>query len=362
MDDTYIKAIEKSKDEPLSLSCYVDDSLIFWPGTLESFMEFKDEINKIWPTLNFTLELITPESEGLTFLDLKIKRDNNNKIVYIFHQKPTHSGHYLHYTSHCSMSTKINLIKNEASRITNNCLNKEDTWPFLEKLKSDLISSGYPEHMVNTYILEGTKKHNKSGNKKEFDFIYRLPYVNEGFTRIMKNIIKKSEINARIVVTPGKSIKSAIKKNRSKFCTSNNCILCTNKMPCKTTHYVYQFTCNHCTDKSTNNNNNNNNKKPVTYIGASRRVMVKRLKQHEASVRRFNNRTTLGEHMISHHSHLNKSNNNHPPKVNFNNLFHHFTPKIIDRGTDTLNLFIKEGIHIKSSKPHINNMSTNGYV
>ena len=123
-------------------------------------------------------------------------------------------------------------------------------------------------------------------------------------------------------------------------------------MPCKTKHYVYEFTCNHCTDKDTN-------KKPVTYVGASRRTMVKRLGQHEASVRRFNDRTTIGEHMSKVHSNLKP--NTIPRRVNFNNLFKHFTPKLLHKGKDTLDTFLKENMHIKLTKPSMNTMLTNGF-
>ena len=124
----------------------------------------------------------------------------------------------------------------------------------------------------------------------------KLPYINEGFTRIVKKIIKKSEINARVVVTSGRDVKSLIKPNKPKFCDSPGCILCTNEIPCKAKNYVYKFTCNHCEDK--------NGVKDKFYIGASRKVTVKRLKQHEASVRRYNNRTTLGQHMMEAHKDL----------------------------------------------------------
>ena len=82
---------------------------------------------------------------------------------------------------------------------------------------------------------------------------------------------------------------------------------------------MYKFTCNHCKDK--------NDVKDKFYIGASSKVTVKRLKQHEASVRRYNNRTTLGQHMMEVHKDLK------PPsfknKVNFQNLFTHYKPEVI---------------------------------
>ena len=126
-------------------------------------------------------------------------------------------------------------------------------------------------------------------------------------------------------------------------------------MPCQTTHYVYELTCNLCTDKSTN-------KKPVSYVGASRRRMVKILGQHEASFRRSNDRTSVGEHMIKHHKELEPKDMPRRGRINFNNLFQHFKPKIIHKAKDTLDLYLKEGIHIQRNKPHINTMHTNVFV
>ena len=151
-----------------------------------------------------------------------------------------------------------------------------------------------------------------------------------------------------------RTIKSTIKPQKPKFCNSNNCTLCKNEIPCKATHYVYQFTCNHCTD-----NHNNKNK---IYIGASRKPTVKRLGQHEASVRRFKDSTTLGQHMIECHSNLKPNIIPRRGKQDFTNLFKHFTPKIIKNGKDSLDVFVKEGMAIKYKSANLNNMSTNGFT
>ena len=349
---TYNKALDISTSKPLSLSNYVDDSLLIWSDK-DSFNTFKNIINNIWPTLNFEEELET--TNGLTFLDMRIKRDINNKITYLFHQKPTHSGHYLHFTSHCSMNIKTNLIKNEASRINRNCKNRDDIWPFLEKLKLDLLNSGYPEHIINLNILKGINENIYPPKvKKEHDYTLRLPFVNEGFTRIIKRICKKAELNRRVVTTPGKSIKSLIKPNKSKICTSQNCIPCKNNMPCEDTHYIYKFSCNNCPSPS-----NDHNTKPNFYVGASRRKLNKRLKEHEASVRRFNTRTSLGEHMVKFHEDLKP--NTIKRKTDYNAFFTNFTGQIIDHGRDTLDTFLKENMAIKALKPKINTMLTNGF-
>ena len=100
----------------------------------------------------------------------------------------------------------------------------------------------------------------------------------------------------------------------------------------------------------------------MIYIGASRNPTVKRLGQHEASVRRFNDSTTLGQHMIEFHKNLKPTTIPKKGKPSFNNLFKHFTPKIIKNGKDTIDVFVKEGMAIKYNRPSLNNMNTNGFV
>ena len=103
-------------------------------------------------------------------------------------------------------------------------------------------------------------------------------------------------------------------------------------------------------------------KKNKVYIGTSRKTTVKRLGQHEASVRRFNDSTTLGQHMIECHKDLKPPIIPRRGKPSFTNLFKHFTPKIIKNGKDTMDIYIKEGMAIKYKRPSLNNMFTNGFI
>ena len=128
-------------------------------------MEFRDIISNIWPTIEFEVEL--EKEEAITFLDMVIKRDTHNKITYEFHQKPTHSNTYLHYTAHCNLLVKINIIKTEASTIVNNCHIRDTIWGHLEKLKADLMNSGYPEHIINIYILKGINTKKGRGERRK---------------------------------------------------------------------------------------------------------------------------------------------------------------------------------------------------
>ena len=125
-------------------------------------------------------------------------------------------------------------------------------------------------------------------------------------------------------------------------------------MPCGSKHNVYKFTCTNCTNESTGG-------KEQFYIGGSRRVIPKRFKEHEGSVRRFT-KASLGLHMIEKHPELKPSHMPKKGKVNFENLFRRFKPQLIKNGKDTLENLILEGMAIRSEKPHINGMLTNGFI
>ena len=75
-------------------------------------------------------------------------------------------------------------------------LTKKNIWPDLEKLKDHLINSDYPENVINKFIIKAIhSKDDPTKIKKEYDFILQIPYISAPFTRKIKTIIKKSEIN-----------------------------------------------------------------------------------------------------------------------------------------------------------------------
>ena len=174
---------------------------------------------------------------------------------------------------------------------------------------------------------------------------------------MIKKAIEKSNLKIRVVCKSGKTLKSVLKPHHSKLCNLENCQLCKNNIPCKMKHFIYEFTCNHCTKNVTDNITKKKNNK---YIGASRRIALKRLGEHEQSVRRFNNRTTLGQHMMEKHDNLK------PKKFgrqsDFKNLFTHFKPRILKTCKDSLGTFVTEGLAIKYNKPSLNNMQGNGFL
>ena len=184
VDYTYKEALKITPIEPKGLSTYVDDAWLLWTGTLEQFLTFLSNLNSIWPTLNFTYE--EEENNIINVLDLKIIRNKDN-MTFAFHQKSTHSGTYLNYNSHCSMSIKTNIIFTETKRIINAHSNKDHIWPDLEKLKDHLINSEYPEDVINKFIIKAVNhKDDPNKIKKEYDYLLQIPYISAPFTRKIK--------------------------------------------------------------------------------------------------------------------------------------------------------------------------------
>ncbi len=224
------------------------------------------------------------------FLDILIRVKSDGSVEHELYQKPTNSGQYLHYSSHCPMRTKTNIVTSETRRILRSCSTIQLAWKHLENLRKNLLTSGYPQNETSLLITKTVSQHNnpsrKINRRKDAqDFILRVPYINEATSRIMKKIADNSGLNIRLVTTPGSSVESLIReKPKHDAC---QCTIHQNNINCKQQYIVYRATCQLCGEQ---------------YIGGSARPSSERIKEHEASVRLQNTRTTLGEHLLSKHA------------------------------------------------------------
>ena len=138
MDYIYTNAVDKSPIKPCALSCYVDDSLNVWPDTRENFLKFQDLLGTFWESMTFKEEI--DEGNGVVCLDMKFHKGAAHNIEYDFYQKPTNSGRYLHYRSHCSMALKKNLAITEAAKVYRCSRKDENMWKHIDKISKDFIS------------------------------------------------------------------------------------------------------------------------------------------------------------------------------------------------------------------------------
>ena len=122
------------------ISVYVDDSWALWHGSSQELQQFLDILNSRWPGLRFVLTEELGDC-SIDFLDLRITRQQS-ALITTFYRKSTHSGSYLHFTSHCPMIQKINIVRNETRRIIGNCTHRADADPHLAQLRINLLKSG----------------------------------------------------------------------------------------------------------------------------------------------------------------------------------------------------------------------------
>ena len=102
------------EERPLYLNkTYVDGSSHLWKHRKHA-INFLQRLNSVWQTMIFRME--EAEQNTVNFLDLIITLTNKGFFHQLF-QKPTHSGKYLPYSSHCEMRIKWNIVITETMRI-----------------------------------------------------------------------------------------------------------------------------------------------------------------------------------------------------------------------------------------------------
>ena len=371
VDWTYTEALllTKIEEQPLSLATYVDDSHSIWANKLHCD-NFIVKLSSIWPGIQFTREEASTGPHGeqqLSFLDLLVRTTNNDDglsstLEFELYQKDTHSGRYLHFSSHCEAIIKLNLIRTEARRILNRCSSKKLAFPHLERLRSNLIMSGYPNGRVSVTIAEELGKGNSNTPAPTAPsvphpptdtecFILKTPYTNEGALRKIRKAIRTSGLPIKLVTTSGTTVGSMVKRSFIASKTTNNCTckLHQHNVPCDISHVVYSATCKSC-DKQ--------------YIGATARPLKHRIQEHESAVRLGQvEKSALGEHSTLHHIELGPGETKRSRGVrDFDKLFELYDIKVLTHNRDALATFLSESLQISLNKPDLNRMKENGFI
>ena len=227
-------------------------------------------------------------------------------------------------------------------------MHREKANPHLEKLRENLLNSDYPNHIIEKHMARTIYeiKHNiKTPEKPPYQYIYRIPYFNESFTNKIKSIIKKSNINARVVVVSGTPVLSLMKTVQVPNC---QCISCSIGIPCTNKNFVYKAECR---------------KGEESYIRCSGRPAGKRINEHEASIRNKNDATTLGQHYTLVHPGEYTLHKHRPTIEEKAQAFKEaYNFEIIHKGRDNLDAYLMEGIAIIDNKAGLNNNFGNGFI
>ena len=127
---------------------YVDHTFLLFH--LKHHIEkFRNYFNCQLKNIKFTSE--TENENSISFLDIKITRDNN-KFMTSVHLKPTFSGVFTNFGSFITKSYKYNLLFTLLHRAFKLCSNFERFHQEIDKLKTIFENNGYPKSFVDFCI------------------------------------------------------------------------------------------------------------------------------------------------------------------------------------------------------------------
>ena len=149
----------------LCLKRFLDDIFMVYSGTIQNLHMFLEELNKLHPTIRFTMSHTTPTSpqsdnppacdcfptESLAFLDTSCSI-KNGKIIVDLYRKPTDRNQYL-LTSSCHPAHVTNNIPfSLALRIVRICSLAETRDLRLSELKELVLSKDYKRRIIDAAI------------------------------------------------------------------------------------------------------------------------------------------------------------------------------------------------------------------
>ena len=147
---------------------FLDDCFGLWKGNLEDLYKFLEEINKLHPTIRFTMEHSTPytcsminihhdcwchQTKSIPFLDTLIFIENQ-KLVTDLYRKPTDRCQYLLPSSCHPSHITGNIPFSLAYRIIRICSKPELLNKRLTELKELLLSRDYNSNIIDKAILK----------------------------------------------------------------------------------------------------------------------------------------------------------------------------------------------------------------
>ena len=310
MEEFEEKALTTAPHPPKFWARYVDDTGVVTKKLHEE--ELFNHINRQHPSIKFTIE--TEVDNSLPMLDLKLNRTNNTIIADIY-RKPTHTDHYLQWSSHHPVQQKLGIVCTLMHRadtiISDNNLKKVEK----EKIRTALRNCGYPEWALKEGEQRGKKrdterKEENTETEKPVGYAV-LPYV-KGLSERLQRIFRKHKISLHHKA--GHTLRQELVRPKDKLEIHEKCGV------------VYETECGQCGE---------------SYIGETGRSMGERAEEHDKSIRKRDCKSALSEHQ-------DKTGHVVTTKPLLESI------KIIDSEPKERHRKIKEAINIMVRKPSLN--------
>ena len=225
----YESKLFQTTSKPEMYYRYMDDTFVVFSNEDECEL-FLDSLNSLHPSLRFTFE--KEYNLVLPFLDVLVEKPPSKFITSIY-RKPLFTGQYLRWNSFSPRKRKTNLILTLTHWGLAICFERLPSE--LLKIKSILLTNGYPEHVIESFMAMKMKQFHalpKFGPEKCPVYL-RLPWLGSVSTRFEKQVksdVKQcfSAVEPRVVYSTNELL-PATNKNVLPALQKNN--------------VIYQFSC-----------------------------------------------------------------------------------------------------------------------
>ena len=197
--------LENSILKPMVWYRYIDDIFFIWEHGEDTLYDWIKYLNKYHNTIKFTAE--TSKSE-ISFLDTKVKINQNQQLYTDLYVKPTYTNSYLKYDSAHPPTCKKSIPYSQFLRIKRICQNEDDFSTHIETKKQEFLTKGYPLIEIERAISEVKNKDRtdllrskKQVEKEEQNRIFLTTTYREGYQYIPKIVKNNWDILARSSTT-----------------------------------------------------------------------------------------------------------------------------------------------------------------
>ena len=248
---------------------YVDDIIAYIPETkVDVTLNILNAFNR---SIQFTVER---EKDGFVpFLDMKVIRRKNGKIVTDWYQKPTASGRYIHAHSDHPFQYKVNVIKGLKNRVltlSDSSFHRQN----LEILRNIFKSNGYGSALINKILFSTRHRTARTRPPDEPDegevslTFKSLPMIT-GLTPTLRRLF--SPLPVKVAITAGKKVGDFFTNLKDTTDLKSKCNL------------VYRVDCGDC---------------ERCYVGMTGQRFQARINQHDRDITRGRRATALSTHAL----------------------------------------------------------------
>ncbi|XP_068671745.1 uncharacterized protein [Montipora foliosa] len=170
---------------------YVDDTFVILEKNETS--RFLDHLNSQDVNIKFTQEQCT--NNLLPFLDCLVKINSDGSLSTSVYRKPTHTDHYLQFSSHHPLIHKLGMIRTLEQRANTLISHPEEVEKEKEHIRKALNLCGYPSWAFQKATSPSQRDHQRQGQEQRTgprgfrNIRITIPYVT-GVSDAMKSVFR----------------------------------------------------------------------------------------------------------------------------------------------------------------------------